>query len=100
MSLKKNLKSDLAIFFTDDEFAEEVEYNLGTDSYPVTVQFFDEESALGDTMLRKVIAKFDEIQNISKDGYFRINGDKYGVISFMPDEQKLIQQIILRKETK
>jgi len=97
MSLKTQIASDLDTFFNIGEFAEEVEYSDGVNSSTVTVQFFDEESDLGDTMMRKLILKKEDLLTLSKDGYFIINSTKYGVIDFMPDEQMLIQQVILQK---
>ncbi len=100
MSLKTYLKSDLDTFFNLDEFAQDVTYYLGSISSEVTVQFFDEESDLGDSMMRKLICRVSDVPSLSKDGYFIINGIKYGVIDFMPDEEGLIQQVILQKSMK
>jgi len=97
MSFKDQLKLDLDVFFNIDEFAVEVIYHLGKTSTPVTVQFFDEESGLGDSVLRKLIVKHDDLPTLSKDGYFMINEVKYGVVDFIPDEEKLIFNVILRK---
>lgn len=100
MSLKQYLKSDLDVFFNIGEFAEEVKYYLGGTSTDVEVQFFDEESDLGDSMLRKLIVRYDDLPNLSKDGIFLINDDKYGVLDFMPDEERLLWNVILQKGMK
>ena len=97
MSLKNYLKSDLEAFFNVGEFAQEVSYYLGAISTTITVQFFDQESELGDSMMRKMVFKKDDLPNISKEGYFLINTIKYGVIDFRPDEENLLMQVILQK---
>ena len=97
MSLKTYLKSDLDTFFEIDEFAQDVSYYLGAVSSTVRVQFFDEESNLGDSMMRKLIVKKDDLPNISKDGYFLIDTIKYGIIDFRPDEENLLMQVLLQK---
>ena len=97
MTFQEAINQDLAVFFNTGEFAREVDYFLGSVSNKVVVQFFDEESDLGDSMMRKLVVKLDDIPNISRNGYFIIDGEKYGVIDFMPDEQGLIQQVILQK---
>ena len=98
MGFKDQLKVDLDVFFDIDEFAVEVVYHLGKITTPVTVQFFDEESGLGDSLIRKLIVKYHDLPTLSKDGYFMIDEVKYGVIDFIPDEEKLIFNVILRKE--
>ena len=99
MSFQSQLKSDLAVFLNGDEFAYEVEYILNTTSTLLTVQFFDDESDVADTMVRKIVADYDDIPTISRSGYFVIDGDKYGVLDFRLDEEQLIMQIVLQKET-
>jgi len=100
MTLKSSLKKDLEVFFNVDEFADKVSYFIGSTSTDVTVQFYDEESAMGDTLLRKMVIPIDEIPNLSRDGYFIIGGNKYGVIDFFPDEQNLIFNVITQKGMK
>jgi len=100
MSLKKILREDLDVFFNDEEFAEEVIYYLGATSTSVVVQFFDEESDLGDSLLRKMVVKVDDLPSISREGYFLINGAKYGIIDFFPDEQNLIYNVLTQKGMK
>ena len=97
MSLKKHLKNDLNVFFSIDEFAQDVSYYLGAVSTTVRVQFFDEESDLGDSMMRKMVFKKDDLPNISKSGFFLIDTKKYGIIDFRADEENLIMQVILQK---
>jgi len=98
MSLKTQLKNDLAVFFNIDEFAYTVEYHQdGNIAIPVAVQFFDEESDLGDSMMRRLSVPVDKLPTLSRRGYFAINGDKYGVVDFMPDEEGLIFNVILQK---
>ena len=97
MSFKDQLETDLAVFFNTDEYAVDVTYHHSGVTTTVTVQFFDDESDMGDSMMRKLIAKVTDVPTISKSGYFLINGDKYGVIDFKPDEQGLIMQILLQK---
>lgn len=97
MSFKDQIKADLDVFFNADEFAEEVEYYEGAISSSVIVQFFDEESGLGDSLIRKLIVKCEDLPNLSKSGYFDIKTIKYGVIDFVPDEQGLIFNVVLRK---
>ena len=97
MSLKTYLESDLDTFFNVDEFAEEVDYYLGSTVTKVVVQFFDEESDLGDSLYRKLIVRVSQLPSLSKDGYFAINGDDYKVLDFIPDEQNLIFNVITKK---
>lgn len=97
MSLKTYLNSDLDTFFNVDDFAEEVTYYLGSVTTDVVVQFFDDESDLGDSIFRKLIVKVVDLPSLSKDGYFAINGHNYKVIDFIPDEQNLVFNIITRK---
>ena len=97
MSLKTYLESDLDTFFNVDEFAEEVDYYLGSTVTKVVVQFFDEESDLGDSLYRKLIVRVSELPSLSKEGYFAINGGDYKVLDFIPDEQNLIFNVITRK---
>jgi len=97
MNFKEHIKADLEVFFNTDEFAQEVKYYLGTRSTKVTVQFFDQESELGDSMMRKIIFKKEDLPNISKDGSFLIDTIKYGIIDFRPDEENLLMQVILQK---
>jgi len=100
MSLKDYLAKDLEAFFSLNEFAQKVTYYLGAIPVDVDVQFFDQESDLGDSMMRKLVIKKADLPNLSKDGYFIINEVKYGVVDFMPDEENLIQQVILQREMK
>ena len=100
MSLKDNLEADLGTFFNVDDFAVEVEYRLHSDSTKVVVQFFDIESDLGDSMMVKLIARVSDLPNISKDGYFLLRGDKYGVIDFTPDEQGIVLNALLQKRNR
>ena len=100
MTLKNQLKSDLNEFFNEDDFAEEVKYYLGSVSSSVTVQFFDQESDLGDSMMRKMLCRVNDLPNLSKDGYFIIGVTKFGVIDFRPDEENVLMQIILQKGMK
>ena len=97
MSLKTYLKSDLDTFLNVDDFGEEVDYYLGSVTTKVVVQFFDEESDLGDSLYRKLIVRVDDMPSMSKDGYFAINGDDYKVIDFIADEQNLIFNVITQK---
>ena len=97
MSLKQNLKDDLKTFFNETEFAEEVVYHDGATSTTVIVQFFDEESDLGDSIFRKLIVEVSELPNLSNNGYFTIGGGDYAVIDFVPDEQNLIFNVITQK---
>jgi hypothetical protein len=100
MSLKTILEEDLVTFFNIDEFAEEVIYYLGAVSTPVVIQFFDEESDLGDSMFRKILVKVADLPTLSREGYFLIGGEKYGVIDFFPDEQNLINNVLTQKGMK
>ena len=100
MSLKTFLKSDLDVFFNIGEFAQEVDYYLGSISTTIAVQFFDEESDLGDSMMRKMVLRYDDLPNLSKSGYFVIDSEKYGVLDFVPDEERLVWNIILQKGMK
>jgi hypothetical protein len=34
---------------------------------------------------------------MSKNGYFLINGDKYGIVDFNPDEQDLLWNVLTQK---
>ncbi len=97
MSLRDNLEKDLDVWFNVDEFARRVRFYVGTSSTEVAVQFFDEESDLGDSMMRKLIVKKSDLQNISKDGYFLIDGVRYGVVDYIPDEENLIYNVLLQK---
>ncbi len=97
MTFKNSLELDLDTFFNVDEFAQEVKYYLGATSTSVVVQFFDEESDLGDSMLRKLVVKVSSLPDLSTDGYFLIGGEKYGVVDFMPDEQNLIFNVITQR---
>ena len=97
---KTQLKTDLDEFLDDEVFAQEVEYYLGSVSASVTVQFFDTESNLGDSMLLKMICRLTDLPNLSKDGYFLINTVKYGILDFRPDEENVLMQIILQKGMK
>jgi hypothetical protein len=97
MTFKDNLVQDLDTFFNIDEFAEEVEYRLLSDSTLVVVQFFEIESDLGDSMMVKLIARVGDIPNISKDGYFVINSEIFGVIDFSPDDQNIVLNVLLQK---
>ena len=98
MDFKSYLESDLAVFLNTEEFAYTVEYHVGTDPVvEVEVQFFDEESDLGDSMMRKLVARVSDVPTISKNGFFMVEGDKYGIIDFRPDEENLILQVLLQK---
>ena len=98
MSFKNLLKSDLDVFLNEDEFAQEVYYFLGSSSTKVTVQFFDEESDLGDSMMRKLICRITDLPNISKENsYFLINTVKYGILDFNPDEENVMLYVLLQK---
>lgn len=96
MTFKDQLKQDLSVFFNPDEFGTVVEYHLNGNHTNVPVQFFDEESELGDSRLRKMVFDINELPNISKNGYFIIGSDKYGVVDFKPDEEELLMQVILQ----
>lgn len=100
MTFKNQLKSDLDTFLNDEEFAEEVFYFNGSTSTKVTVQFFDEESDLGDSMMRKLVCRVEDLPNISKDGYFLIQTVKFGILDFRPDEENRLQQVLLQKGMK
>ena len=100
MSFKNQLKIDLDEFLNDAEFAQEVKYYLGAVSTSVTVQFFDDESDVADTLIRKMLCRIDSLPSLSKDGYFLIDTIKYGVIDFKPDEEEVLMQIILQKGMK
>lgn len=97
---KNQLKNDLSVFFNDEEFAQEVKYYLGSVSTSVTVQFFDTESDLGDSMMLKMICRLTDLPSLSKDGYFLIETVKYGVLDFRPDDENLLMQIVLQKGMK
>lgn len=97
MSLKNYLKSDLEVFLNEDDFAEEVMYFLGSTSTKVIVQYFDQESDLGDSMMMKLVCRVDALPNLSKDGYFLIETVKYGILDFMPDEQNVMMQVLLQE---
>lgn len=100
MSLKTYLESDLDTFFDVDDFAEEVDYYLGSNTTKVVVQFFDEESDMGDSIFRKLIVRVSDLPTLSEDGYFAIDGDDYKVLSFIPDEQNLVFNVITQKGMK
>ena len=97
MSLKTYLESDLDTFFNIGEFAEEVTYHLSAEITDVTVQFFDVESDLGDSMFRKLVVKVADLPTLSNQGYFLIDSKKYGVISFYEDEQSLIYNVLTQE---
>jgi hypothetical protein len=98
MTFKEQLADDLSVWLNVDEFAEEIDYvdavGLVT---KVVVQFFDDESDLGDSMFRKLIARKTDLPTMSKNGYFLINGDKYGIVDFNPDEQDLLWNVLTQK---
>ena len=101
MNFKSQLKSDFeTVFLNKDEFAQEVKYYLGSTSTTVTVQHFDEESDLGDSMMKKMVCKVDDLPNLSEDGYFLIDTVKYGILDFRPDEENVMMQILLQKGMK
>lgn len=100
MSLKSYLKSDLDTFFNVEEFGQTVDFYIGSTSTSVDVQFFDQESDLGDSMFKKMVMRVGDLPNISKQGYFIINNEKFGVVDFRPDEENLILQILLQKAKK
>lgn len=97
MSLKTSLSKDLEVFFNLDDFAEEVDYRLGSNTTKVVVQFFDEESDLGNSIFRKMIVRVEDLPSLSKEGYFAINGEDYKVLDFIPDEQNLIFNVVTRR---
>ena len=100
MGFKDYLKSDLDTFLNVDEFAEEVKYHFKGTTTEVVVQFFDEESDLGDSMFRKIIVKVDDMPTMSNEGYFLIDNVQYGIISFYKDSQGLLYQILTQEGTK
>ncbi len=51
-------------------------------------------------MMRKMVLRYDDLPNLSKSGYFVIDSEKYGVLDFVPDEERLVWNIILQKGMK
>lgn len=97
MSFKDDMKNDLSEFLNEDEFAEEVHYFLGSVSAKVVVQFFDEESNLGNSLVRKVILRVSDLPNLSNEGIFKMKDGSYKVLSFIKEESGLIFNIITQK---
>lgn len=98
MNFKDDLLDDLQVFFDTDEFGQVVSYYINEDE-PITFssQLFDDESELTDTMVSKMVYNKDYLPNISKEGFFVINNNKYGILAFTLDEEKLLMQVMLQK---
>lgn len=99
MSFKDQVKRDLeTVFFNNsDEFEQEVSYFDGADSTTLIVQMINEESDLVPHILRHISFPVDRLLGLSKSGYFTIDGEKYGVLDFYPDEEGLIMHVMTQK---
>jgi len=95
------MRTDIAdIFMNTEAFAVELSFYQSKNHQPVAIkaQHFDDESDMGSVLLKRIVCSYDDISQIlSTDGYFIIDGDKYGVKSYESDEHHLMMYILAQK---
>ena len=68
------------------EFSQTAIFKSSTTLKEITVQFFEQSLDSMDTTYFHAWCSYDEVKSVNKNDTLEINGIKYGIVDFSPDE--------------